>query len=310
METKTKKNILPPTDSLAIEMRIWGKNDLNLQQKLLLGYIISMLNSNPTFYASNGHLHSAFGLDKKTVSAAFKLFKKRGWMDVDDKTGGNRLVIINARQKARLLEYIGTVEAYKVTMAELKEKNIKKNKEMKAKAKAKTPAKVQEPTETEALKIMKEGFAATCASEPSLMIEEEDNESGLTQEEHDTSFSLGPDSDMEEQSTPSSITAEVNTPNEINLEYSFRMDVVDPTKLIRRYIPANIYYDKIIEDLNSWWEKNGHGIFMLDHLITFLGQYSHLSTVNTNLPLRNHIRDIIYGLNEDIKESKAASGTK
>lgn len=300
MEIKKKKNpnILPLTDSLSIEMRIWGKTDLSLHQKVLLGYVISMLNSNPKFYASNGHIHSAFGLDKKTVSAAFKFFAGKDWMEVDIQTGGNRVVTINSRQKAKLLEYIGTIEEYNSNMKELKERNIKKSKDRKAKsrAKAKTPSKVQEQSETEIGKI------------PLLMLEEEDKDQGLAIEEFYKG--RGSDSEVEVETSPTSTTAEFNNITEINFNYPFNNGVVDPTKLILRYIPANTFYNKIIEDLNLWWERNGRGIFELDHLITFLVQYLKLTTVNTNLPLGNYIRDIVIGINTDLKEYNTISKTK
>lgn len=121
---KPEARILDIEEFVSLDMRLLSKRDLNAQQKILLSHVISMLNYNDKYFASNPHIEFVLGLNQKTISKAFTMFKEKGWMEVGYTVLNVRIVTIDDDQKATLLAYLGTHEEYK----DKKEANDKKHK--------------------------------------------------------------------------------------------------------------------------------------------------------------------------------------
>jgi hypothetical protein len=132
---ETPKNIEPKilnsVEFFSLDVRLLCKKDINSQQKILLTHVISMLNYNPNYFATNSYLQFALGLNQKTISKAFGIFEDRGWMDLEYTVLNVRVITINDAQKATLLEYIGTQEEYVIQKKASNKKYVLKKKKRK-----------------------------------------------------------------------------------------------------------------------------------------------------------------------------------
>ena len=121
--SKDKKNKIAGFTSL--DNRLMAKQDITIQQKVLLSQVVSMMNSTGRFNASNDYISATTGFNKKTISKAFKVFSERGWLQHKVVPGGGRWVLFNEKHKANLEKYLGTVEEHKEFLKSLrKEYNL------------------------------------------------------------------------------------------------------------------------------------------------------------------------------------------
>lgn len=106
-----------------LDNRLLAKNDITLQQKVLLSYVVNMMNNTNRFNASNQYITTVTGLNKKTIGAAFKVFTERGWLYHEVISGGGRWIHFNGEHRANLKKYIGTHEEYYDQLKLLKKYN-------------------------------------------------------------------------------------------------------------------------------------------------------------------------------------------
>ena len=116
--SKEKKNKIAGFTS--IDNRLMAKQDITIQQKVLLSQVVSMMNSTGRFNASNEYISATTGFNQKTISKAFKVFNERGWLYHKPIPGGGRWVIFNKEHRDNLKKYIGTVEEHKQFLESLK----------------------------------------------------------------------------------------------------------------------------------------------------------------------------------------------
>ncbi len=104
----------------SIDNRLMAKQDITIEQKVLLSQVVSMMNSTGRYNASNAYITAITGFNKKTIGKAFKLFNERGWLYHKVIRGGGRWVYFNKEHAASLSTYIGTVEEHKRYLESLK----------------------------------------------------------------------------------------------------------------------------------------------------------------------------------------------
>jgi hypothetical protein len=97
----------------SIDNRLMAKQNITIEQKVLLSQVVSMMKSTGRYNASNDYITAITGFNKKTIGKAFKLFNERGWLYHKVIPGGGRWVYFHKEHKANLRAYIGTVEEHK-----------------------------------------------------------------------------------------------------------------------------------------------------------------------------------------------------
>ncbi len=147
-EPKKEFRILNSDGYLILDERLLSKKGINAQQKLILSEVISMLNSNDEYFASNAYIELKLGLNQKTISKALTLFFERGWMQVDY-VGNERIIEMNSTHIEVLMDYLGTTKEHKQRLKDFKDGKRKVRKSKVNKTTLPTPSAVEEKSVTQ-----------------------------------------------------------------------------------------------------------------------------------------------------------------